>query len=122
LGICWGSATELVPPKGTDALSDMSEGKCYSAHISIIDKGDQETVNIYYINENNLYGCSHVQLDIGEKKLTAVLDTGAKISWMPERVFENLLAMGLRAPQLPVVNGVLITAFGRRTKRKKDRP
>jgi hypothetical protein len=30
-----------------------------------------------------------------------------------------MLAKGLRAPQLPVVNGALITAFGSRTKRIK---
>jgi len=61
-----------------------------------------------------LYGCPHVQLDIGEERLIAVLDTGAEISLMPERIFEDLLAKGLRAPQLPVVNGALITAFGSR--------
>jgi len=40
---------------------------------------------------------------------------------MPERIFEDLLAKGLRAPKLPVVNGALITAFGTRSKRI-DRP
>jgi hypothetical protein len=38
---------------------------------------------------------------------------------MPERIFEDLLAKGLSAPQLPIVNGALITAFGNRTKRIK---
>jgi len=37
---------------------------------------------------------------------------------MPARIFEDLLAKGLRAPQLPVVTGALITVFGRRTKRQ----
>jgi hypothetical protein len=64
-----------------------------------------------------LYGCPHVQLDIGEEKLIAVLDTGAEIYLILERIFEDLLAKGLRAPQLPVVKGALITVFGRRTKR-----
>jgi hypothetical protein len=114
-----GSATELVIPKGTNALSETSEGKGDSACTSIVEKGDQEFVNVYYINENNLYGCPHVQLEIGEEKSIAVLDTGAKISLMPERIFEDLLAKGLKAPQLPVVNGALITAFGNRTKRIK---
>jgi len=95
-------ATEVVPPKGTDASSELSEKKSYSEHTSIIDKREQEVVRIYYINENNLYGSPHVQLEIGEERLTAVLVTGAEISLMPERIFENLL--GLRAPQLPVVN------------------
>ena len=38
---------------------------------------------------------------------------------MPERIFKDLLAKGLREPQLPVVNGVSITAFGSTTKRIK---
>ena len=66
-----------------------------------------------------MYGFPHVQLDIDEERLIAVLDTGAEISLMPERIFEDLLAKGLRAPQLPVVNGALLTVFGRRTKRIK---
>jgi predicted aspartyl protease len=97
----------------------MPERKSYSAHTSIIDKGVQEIVSIYYINENSLYGCPHVQLDIGEERIIAVLDKGAEISLMPKRIFEDLLAKGLRAPQLPVVNRALITAFGSRTKRIK---
>jgi len=64
-----------------------------------------------------LYGCPHVQLDIGEEKLIAVLDKGAEISLMPEIIFEDLLAKGLREPQLPVINRALITAFENRTKR-----
>jgi predicted aspartyl protease len=119
LSLSEGSATELVIPKGTNALSETSEGKGDSACTSIVEKGDQEIVNIYYINENNLYGCPHVQLDIGKEKLIAVLDTRAEISLMPEKIFESLLAKCLKVPQLPVVNGALITAFGNRTKRIK---
>jgi hypothetical protein len=72
----------------------MSEVKSHSAHTSIIDEREQEIVNI----ENSLYGCPHVQLDIGEEKLIAVLDTGAEIFMMPERIFEDLLAKLLRKP------------------------
>jgi hypothetical protein len=96
----------------------MSEGKGHSVRTSITDGKEQEIVSVYYINENNLYGCTHVQLDIGEEKLMAVLDTGADISLMPERIFEDLLAKGLRAPQLPVVNGALMAAVGNRIKRQ----
>jgi hypothetical protein len=102
--LCGGGAKEVVSPKRTDALSEMSERKNYSAQTSIVDKGEQEIVIIYYINENNLYGCPHVQLDIGEERLIAVLDKGADISLIPEEIFEDLLAKGLREPNLPVVN------------------
>ena len=68
MGLCGGDATEVVPPKGTDASLEMSEKESYSAHTSIIGKREQEIVNIYHINANNLYGCPHVQPDIGEEK------------------------------------------------------
>jgi len=58
----------------------MSEKESYSERTSIIDQREQEIAHICYINENNLYGCPHVQLGIGEERLTAVLDTGAEIS------------------------------------------
>lgn len=119
MGLRGRGATDVVPPKGTDASSEMSEKESYSEHTLIIDQREKETVHIYYRNEDNLYGCPQVQLDIDEGRLTAVLDTGAEISLMPERIFEDLLAKGLRVPQLPVVNGALITAFGSRTKRIK---
>jgi hypothetical protein len=38
---------------------------------------------------------------------------------MPEIILEDLLAKGLRAPQLPVVKGALVTAHESRTKRIK---
>jgi hypothetical protein len=50
-------------------------------------------INIYYIDENkkNLYGCPHIQMDIGEEKLIAVLGMGAEISLMPvESIIEGL--------------------------------
>jgi hypothetical protein len=90
IGLVWGSATDVVAPEGTDASSDMSKGKSHSAHASIIDGGEQVIVSIYYINENNLYCYPHVQLDIGEEKLIAVLDTGTEISLTPEGIFERL--------------------------------
>jgi hypothetical protein len=96
----------------------MSEGRRCSTHIAITDE-EQEVVNIYYINENNLYACTHVQLDINGETLIAVLDTEAEISLMPEKIFVDLVAKGLRAPQLPLVKRALLNVFGSKTKRVK---
>ena len=38
LGLSGGGATEVVPPKGTDASSELSEKKSYSEHTLIIDQ------------------------------------------------------------------------------------
>lgn len=72
----------VVTPRETDALMDISDKKGQSACALARDGEEQELVNIYYINENNLYDCLHVQLDIGKEKLMAVLDMGAEISLM----------------------------------------
>jgi hypothetical protein len=60
-----------------------------------------------------------VQLDIDKERLIAVLDTRAEMSLTSEGIFVDLLAKGLTAPQLAVVNRVLVTAFGNGTKRVK---
>jgi hypothetical protein len=52
-------------------------------------------VDIYYINEGNLYGCPHVKLQIGDKEVIAVLDSGADISILSEALFEYLTESGL---------------------------
>ena len=52
LDLCGGGATDVVSQGRMDAPSEVYEGKSYSAHNSIIDKREQEIVNIYYINEN----------------------------------------------------------------------
>jgi hypothetical protein len=53
----------------------------------------------------------------GKERSIAVLDTTAAISLTPKGIFEDLLGKGLRAQQLPAVNGALRTAVGNRTKR-----
>ena len=68
----------MVSQWRTDASLEMSEQKSYFADTSIIDKREQVIVYIYYINENSLYGCPYVQLDIAEERLIVVLDRGQK--------------------------------------------
>jgi predicted aspartyl protease len=113
-----GAAIEVIHSE-TDALMIMPDKNGQTVGVSAGDREEQEFSNVYYINENNLYGCLHVELNIGGEKLMAVLDTGAEISLMLEKIFEDLLAKGVKAPQLPVVNGALTTAFGNKTKRIK---
>jgi hypothetical protein len=79
-------------PSEKDALMKISDQRGQTVGVSVGDKEMQEFANVYYINENNLYGCPRVQLDISGEKLLAVTYTGAEISLMPERSFEGLLA------------------------------
>ena len=50
LYMCGGGATDVVPPEGIDASSEMSDGKSHSAHTSIIDAREQKIFSICYIN------------------------------------------------------------------------
>jgi len=100
----------------TEVSENLADMTGQTTGVLVGDGEEQEFVNIYYINESNLYGCPHVELDIGGEKLMAILDTRAQISLMPERIFEELLTIGVKAPQLPVVNGALTTMFRNKTK------
>jgi hypothetical protein len=72
---------------------------------------------VYVINESNLKGCPRVVLEIVDREVTAILDSGAEISVMSEEVYNNLVAGGLQPFHFPVTGGVLISAFGARSKR-----
>jgi hypothetical protein len=86
LDLSGGGATDVVLTKRTDASPEGSKRESDTVHSLIIEGSEQDAVNIYNINENNLYGCSHVQLDIGDVKLKAVFDRGEEISLRPEGI------------------------------------
>jgi hypothetical protein len=58
--LCGGGATDVIPSQRIDAPSELAKGEFHTERSSIIDGKGQEIVNIYYINENKLYGCPHV--------------------------------------------------------------
>jgi hypothetical protein len=72
---------------------------------------------IYSINESNLKECPHVKLLIGYKEVTAIVDSGAEISVLSENLFDELVACDMQVLILLVINGILISAWGSRTKR-----
>jgi hypothetical protein len=53
------------------------------------------------------------------KVVTAVFDTAAEISLMSKDIVEDLIGEELRAPQLPVVKGAVVSVFGNGTKKVK---
>jgi len=102
----------------------MNYQKCLKGRVTLyIPKNgeEQENVNICCLNENKLYGCPYVQLDIGEGKLIAVLDRGVEICLMLGGIVVDLIGKDLRAAKLRVVKRVVITDFGNRTKRINTR-
>jgi hypothetical protein len=53
----------------------------------------------------------------GKFDITAIVDSGSEVNLLSERVYEQLTKMGLEIPVLPVENVILVTAFGKRSKR-----
>jgi hypothetical protein len=50
-------------------------------------------------------------------KFIAILDSGSEVNLLSDRIYEELTAAGVVIPILPVEGVVLVTAFGRRSKR-----
>jgi len=71
-------------------------------------------------NKNNLYGCPRFQLDKGEGKLIAVLDTGAEISLMSEGNFEDLLSEGFKSTAVTRSQWNFVNCFCKYNKENKE--
>jgi hypothetical protein len=65
LDLSGGEATDVLTER-TDASPEGSKRESDTAHSLINEGSEQDIVNIYNINANNLNGCPHVQLDIGD--------------------------------------------------------
>jgi hypothetical protein len=53
----------------------------------------------------------------GRTGINAILDSGSEVNLLSEGVYEKLIKAGVDIPVLPVENVVLMTAFGKRSKR-----
>lgn len=74
---------------------------------------------VYFINDNNLRGCPQLELNFAGKRITAVIDSGAEVSIVSEELFNELEQMGVKILHVPVINGVLISAWRTRSKKIK---
>jgi hypothetical protein len=88
-------------------------------HFDFKNNNDVNGMILYYINERGLRGCPHVKLTVGGKEIFALLDSGAEISVLSGSLFGRLTEEGLRIFHIPVVNAVLLSAWGAKTKRTK---
>jgi hypothetical protein len=74
---------------------------------------------VFYINDNNLADCPHIDISFGELRVSAVLDSGSQVCILAERVYERLIETGLQISTLPLENVAVVTAFGNMTRRIK---
>lgn len=78
-----------------------------------------EELIICHINDSVLNNCPHVDVFFGNEMVNVILDSGAQVSVISERVYNKLLRTGMDVMNLPINNVVLLNAFGGKTSRIK---
>jgi hypothetical protein len=107
------------PPKlAREASSDSNLGNI-SIERSLTDTSD---CVVFFINDANLCQSPHVEIKVaGRIVINAILDSGSEVNLLSERVYEKLIQSGVDIPVLPIEHVVLVTAFGKRSKRIKQK-
>jgi hypothetical protein len=76
---------------------------------------------VFFINEATLSQSPQVEIRIaGKFILRAILDSGSEVNLISEGIYEKLTQSGVKLPTLPVEHVVLVTAFGKRSRRIKQ--
>jgi hypothetical protein len=72
-------------------------------------------VTTYFINDENMKNCPHVDIKIGNGNVKGVTDTGSEISLITEDLYAHLLSRELEMLELKSQSSVLVIAFGIRS-------
>jgi hypothetical protein len=73
---------------------------------------------VFVINEANLCQSPQMKIQVADKfDVNAILDSGSEVNLLAESVYEKLIKSGIELPILPVQSVVLVTAFGKKSKR-----
>jgi len=73
-------------------------------------------VTTYFINDENMKNCPHIDFKIGNGSVKGVNDTGSELGLIPEDLFAHLLSQGLEMLELKLQSTVLVIAFGSRSR------
>jgi hypothetical protein len=72
---------------------------------------------VLFIHEASLASSPQVSIRVNKCQFTAILDCGSEVNLLSERAYDKLIETCVGIPILPVEGVVLVTAFGRRSKR-----
>jgi hypothetical protein len=73
---------------------------------------------VFFINEATLGQSPQTEIKAARRiGISALLDSGSEVNLLSEKVYEKLIKAGVDIPVLPVENTVLVTAFGKISKR-----
>jgi hypothetical protein len=107
----------LGPPRLIKLTNDFSvdyDSECESS--DEIETHDSDVL-VFFINEATLGQSPQVEIMIDNEAIHAILDSGSEVNLLSERGYQKLTQSGIDVPVLPVEHVVLVTAFGRRSKR-----
>jgi hypothetical protein len=107
----------LGPPKAHHS-SDEPSSESESDSELVGKPGETTGCVVLFINEANLISSPQMNIKVsGKFNIIAIVDSGTEVNLLSERVYEEPAKTGLEIPVLPVENVILVTAFGRRSKR-----
>jgi hypothetical protein len=72
-----------------------------------------------YIAESKRHECPKLKIIIGGEEVSALLDTGCKLSILNEQLYDKLRLLGLNCLELPTQHLSLVSAFNEKSKRIK---
>jgi hypothetical protein len=73
---------------------------------------------VFFINESQSKKCPEVDIKVKNGiHFIAILDSGSEVNLLSERVYEQLMKTRAEVPVLPVENVILVSAFGRRSRK-----
>ena len=78
-------------------------------------------VKTYFISDENMKNCPHIDIKIGNGNGKGVIGTGSEISLITEDLYAHLLSQGLQMLEIQLQSTVLVTAFGSRSRKIKKK-
>jgi hypothetical protein len=117
-----GSETNIF--LGPPSISNLTEKpNCDSnSEIKFIERSPHDAANciVLFIIETTLGQNPQIGITVEDRfVINAIVDSGSEVNLLSEEVYEKLIKAGVNIPVLPVENILLVTAFGKRSKRIK---
>ena len=81
--------------------------------------GNKAEVKAYFIKDESMKNCPHIDTKIGNGNVKVVFDMGSEISLITEDLYTHLLSQGLEMTELQLQSTVFVTAFGSKSQRIK---
>jgi hypothetical protein len=107
------SKTDIVlgPPNPPELINQL-------VRYDDISPEDVSEYIVLFINEDNISKSPQVDITISNGiQISAILDSGSEVNLLSGSNYEKLIKAGIEAPELPLENMVLVTAFGKRSQR-----